>query len=572
MTCDIEFKNVSFQYEGSQSYALSEINLGISQGEIVLLTGPAGSGKTTLCSCINGLVPHYHNGKLSGEVLVRGYNTRRARIGGLSSLVGLVFQDPESQLVTASVIDEVAFGVENLGVPRQDIYERVTAALEATRLAGYEERDPHSLSGGEQQACVIAAIYAMHPEIYVMDEPLANLDPAGRAQVMRIVVEVARQRGKTLLLVEHSLEEVLPLVERVIVLDRGKIVRDGPVEQVLEAGDMPLVFTRPAVVRLANMLGFNPLPLSPESFYKELRQRKKLPQIPAPSPTPSLPPNGPALVEFQDVSYSYAHEEGRDRAISDVSLSIYEGEWVSILGRNGSGKTTLVRHIIGLLKPSHGKVVVLGKDVAETPTYELAKEVGFCFQNPNHQIVSFTVKDEMAFGLKAHNIDPEEIPQRIEEALAFVGMQDYLDFEVFDLGKGQKQRLALASVLTLRPRLLVIDEPTTGQDPQMATEIFEILKRLNQMGSTILTITHKIDLAAAYTRRAIVMGEGKVAFDGPVHMLLADLELMKLNSLDMPDTTKLATLLAPHGVSPWLVTYEDLAQAVDQMLEAPHVH
>jgi energy-coupling factor transport system ATP-binding protein len=572
MTYDIEFKDVSFQYEGSETYALREINLSISQGEIILLAGPAGSGKTTLCSCINGLVPHYHNGRLSGEVLVRGYNIQRARIGGLSSLVGLVFQDPESQLVTASVIDEVAFGVENLGVPRQEINERVATALQATRLTGYEERDPHSLSGGEQQACVIAAIYAMHPEIYVMDEPLANLDPVGRAQVIRIVVEVARQRGKTLLLVEHSLEEVLPLVERVIVLDQGRIVRDGPVEQVLKAGDLPQVFTRPAVVRLADRLAFNPLPLTPQDFYRELRQRHSLPEIRTPGPTPPPPSNGPLVIEFQDVSYSYTHEEGRDQAISDVNLAIHEGEWVSILGRNGSGKTTLVRHIIGLLKPGRGKVMVLGKDVAETPTYELAKEVGFCFQNPNHQIVSFTVKDEMAFGLKAHNIDPAEIPQRIEEALAFVGMQDYLNFEVFDLGKGQKQRLALASVLTLRPRVLVIDEPTTGQDPQMATEIFEILKSLNQMGSTILTITHKIDLAAAYTRRAIVMGDGKVTFDGPLHELLADQELMKLNSLDLPDTTKLATLLAPYGVSPWLVTYEDLAQAIDKMLEAPHVH
>lgn len=572
MTFDIEFKNVSFQYEGSQSYALRDINLCISPGEIVLLAGPAGSGKTTLCSCINGLVPHYHNGNLSGEVLVRGYNTRRARIGGLSSLVGLVFQDPESQLVTASVIDEVSFGVENMGVPREVIYQRAADALQATRLLGYEERDPHSLSGGEQQACVIAAIYAMHPEIYVMDEPLANLDPAGRAQVMRIVVEVARQRGKTLLLVEHSIEEVLPLVERVIVLDQGKIVRDGPVEQVLAAGDLHNIFTRPAVVRLADKLGFNPLPLTPEEFYKELRHKESLPNIQPPSPATPETPDGAVVIEFQDVSYSYAHEEGRDRAISDVSLSIYEGEWVSILGRNGSGKTTLVRHIIGLLKPSQGKVVVLGNDVAQTPTYELAKEVGFCFQNPNHQIVSFTVKDEMAFGLKAHNIDPGEIPRRIDEALAFVGMQDYLDFEVFDLGKGQKQRLALASVLTLRPRVLVIDEPTTGQDPQMATEIFEILKSLNQKGSTILTITHKIDLAAAYTQRAIVMGEGRVAFDGPINDLLSDMELMKANSLDLPDTTKLATLLSPHGVPPWLVTYEDLTQAVMQMLEESHVH
>ncbi|MCK4801920.1 MAG: ABC transporter ATP-binding protein, partial [Anaerolineales bacterium] len=244
MCFDVEFKNVTFTYEGAKQPALKEVNLTVSQGEIILITGPAGSGKTTLCSCINGLVPHFHEGELSGDVLVRKYNTINARVGGLASLVGMVFQDPESQLVTNSVIDEVAFGPENLGVPREEINQRVLEALKATRLEGYDEREPHTLSGGEQQACVIAAVFAMQPEIYVLDEPLANLDPEGKAQVLRVVVELAKQHGTTLILVEHALEEVLPLVDRVIVLNNGQIVRDGPVGEIIEAGDIPFVFTR----------------------------------------------------------------------------------------------------------------------------------------------------------------------------------------------------------------------------------------------------------------------------------------------------------------------------------------
>jgi energy-coupling factor transporter ATP-binding protein EcfA2 len=566
MDYDVEFQNVSFQYEGSSDFALRDINLTIAQGEIVLVTGPAGSGKTTLCSCINALVPHYHEGELSGDVIVRGYNTRRARIGGLASLVGMVFQDPESQLVTASVADEVAFGPENLGVPRADIDRRVTDALDATRLGGYEDRVPHSLSGGEQQACVIAAVYAMHPEIYVMDEPLANLDPAGRAQVLSLVVDVARERGKSLILVEHALEEVLPFVERVIVLDEGRIVRDGPVEDVLEAGDLSEVFTRPPVVRLAEQIGIRPLPLNPDAFYDALTAHYTLGTV----PPDRFPQRGnqrasEPVIELRDVSYAY---EADTPALDGVSLTIQDGELVAIMGRNGSGKTTLVRHIIGLLQPEAGTVTVLGKSVAETPTHELARDVGFCFQNPNHQLVAFNVRDEIAFGLKAHNVPEEEMEQRTREALEFVDMLDYINAEVFDLGKGQKQRLALASVLALNPRVLIIDEPTTGQDPHMTAEIFEIIERLNDMGTTVLMITHKVDYAATYAERAIVMQQGRVAYDGPMDGLLTDVELMQANSLDLPDTTKLALRLGDYGVPPWLVTPDDLALALDQIVEA----
>jgi len=569
MTDDIEFHNVSFRYEGAQAFALEGIDLRVPVGQIVLITGPAGSGKTTLSSCINGLIPHYHEGELTGEVLVRGYNTRRTRIGGLSSLVGLVFQDPESQLVTASVGDEVAFGPENLGVPRQEINQRVAAALDATRLKGYDERDPHSLSGGEQQACVIASIYAMHPEIYVMDEPMANLDPVGRAQVLQLVVDVAKRRGKTLVVVEHALEEVLPLVDRVVVLYRGRIVREGSVEEVMAAGDLPEVFTRPPIVRLAERVGIDGTILKPEAFYSALRSRYELGTI-QPDGSGSDPPiSTPAAIVIEGLSYSY---DGRNAALDGVDLRVGEGELVAILGRNGSGKTTLVRHMIGLLQAGSGRVTVLGKDVSVTPTHELARDVGFCFQNPNHQIVSFTVRDEMAFGLKAHGVDVSEHDQRIREALATVGLLDSLEAEVFDLGKGQKQRLALASVLTLRPRILIIDEPTTGQDPQMALEIFDIIKRLNDAGTTILIITHKIDYAAAYADRAVVMSFGRVSFDGSFRDLLGDIELMRANSLDLPDTTKLAVLLSKHGVPPWLATYAELEKAVDRLLEASRAH
>jgi energy-coupling factor transport system ATP-binding protein len=567
MEYDIEFRDVSFRYAGAQTDALGHIHLTIRPGEIVLITGPAGSGKTTLCSCINGLVPHYHEGELTGQVIVRSYDTRRARIGGLASLVGMVFQDPDSQLVTSSVIDEVAFGPENLGVPRPEINQRVAESLARTRLTGFEDREPHNLSGGEQQACAIAATYAMHPEIYVMDEPLANLDPAGRVQVLQVLIDVAKQRQKTLILVEHSLEEVLPLVDRVIVMDGGKIVSDGSVDEVLAGGDIPHVFTRPAMVRLAEAFGLDRRTFSAETFYMSLNARGPLGVIEsANGPAPVARAAGVPLIEFRNVHFAYKGQP----ALRGVDLTIYEGELVALLGRNGSGKTTLARHIIGLLQPSLGKVVVGGRDVAVTPTHELTQQIGFCFQNPNHQIVSFKVRDEMTFGLKAHNVDPAEFEERIDRALKLVDLEDVLDAEIFDLGKGQKQRLALASVLTLNPQILVIDEPTTGQDPQMTKEIFEIIKHLNDLGTTVLMITHRVDYAAAYAHRAIVMNRGEVAFDGPVLELIANEELMRANALELPDLTKLALQLRKHGVPPWTIQYEQLEAYLRQLVENSH--
>ena len=571
MPLDIKFDHVKFTYEGADSPALQDVNLSVSPGEIVLITGPAGSGKTTLCSCINGLVPHFHEGTLEGDVFVREYNTRKSRVGGLASIVGMVFQDPESQLVTNSVADEIAFGPENFGVPRDEINRRVSDALQATRLMGYDEREPHTLSGGEQQACVIAAVYALHPEIYVMDEPLANLDPEGKAQVLRVVVEIAKERGKTLVLVEHALEEVLPLVDRVIVMSAGRIVRDGPVDEVLKAGDIPFVFTRPPIVRLGEKYDLNPLPLSSGEFYDQFKSRYSPGNNPVQDQLKKTWNDGEQVIRIEGISFSYDSSTNHtDKVLHNVSLAVSAGEMIAILGRNGSGKTTLIRHIIGLLQPSEGQVYVLGMNVAETPTHELAKHVGFCFQNPSHQIVSFNVRDEITFGLKAHNVDPEEYEKRIHESLEFVNLLDYIDAEVFDLGKGQKQRLALASVLSLNPEILIVDEPTTGQDPRMVREIFEILKRLNRSGTTVLIITHQVDFAAAYAQRAIVLGEGSIIYDGAIKELLVKQELMRSSSLEMPETTRLASMMEVHGVPPWLVTMEELDNAISKLAAAAH--
>jgi len=564
MEYDIKFDQVSFRYTDSDTPALKDINLEIKTGEIVLITGPAGSGKTTLCSCINGLIPHYHEGDLEGKVTIGEYDTKNVRVGGLASIVGMVFQDPESQLVTNSVADEVAFGPENFGIPREKINKRVRKALKATRMTGYEDREPHTLSGGEQQSCVIAATYSMHPEIYVLDEPLANLDPQGRAKVLELVTDIASEFGKTMIIVEHALEEILPYVQRVIIMDKGTIVRDGSVESILENGDIKQVFKRPDITRLAQSIDLAGFPLKPEHLISAMQEKYQLRGVAQTMDHARGNGKGDPVIVMDNVSHRY---EAGVNALHEVSLSIHQGEFIALLGRNGSGKTTLVSHIIGLLKPTQGKVTVVGQNTMDTPTHILARHVGFCFQNPNHQIVSFTVKDEMEFGLKAHGIDESEYPDRIQRALEIVNMEEYADAEVFDLGKGQKQRIALASVLTLEPEMLVIDEPTTGQDPEMTYEIFEIINKLNQKGTTVLLITHKVDYAAMYAKRAILLNHGHIKFDGNIDDLLMDEALMQANSLELPDITRLAKQLGDYGVPANTVHYEDMENYLKQMVE-----
>jgi energy-coupling factor transporter ATP-binding protein EcfA2 len=562
---DIQFIDVSFTYEGAETPAIENINLKVRPGEVVLLTGPSGAGKTTLCSCLNGLVPHFHNGVLKGQVLVKDKNTKKTRVGVLSSLVGLVFQDPESQLISPTVADEIAFGPENLAVPRDEINKRVEMGLEVARLKGFEEREPHNLSGGEQQACAIAAIFAMYPEIYVMDEPTSNLDPLGTQHVLSMIVKVAKERGKTLLIAEHKFEEVLPLVDRVVVMDRGRIVRDDNVEDALNKGDIEHVFVRPPLVRLAEKLQLDVQPLTAEQFYSAFTQKYKLDGLTLGGDVRSAmgeEEKGEPVIEIKGLRHSY---DGANAALNGVDLTIRRGELISILGKNGSGKTTLVKHINGLLKPGGGSVVVLGQDTTQVTTAQLAKKVGFCFQNPNHQMITFVVKDELALGPKTLGLDKDEIERRSLEALEFVGMAGQMEGDVIALGKGQKQRLALASVLTMKPEILIIDEPTTGQDPQMTEDIFGIIRRLNESGTTVLIITHKFDYAAAYTERAVILAGGNIVYDGPMGPALMDEGLLSENSLAQPQITRLAAKLAAHNVPGDIVTVDQMYDILSKL-------
>lgn len=576
MEYSVTIDDVTFTYLDGEEPAIKNINLKVKKGEILMITGPSGAGKTTVCRLINGLIPHYFRGKFEGKVLVNEVDIKKATIGALSQTVGLLFQDPSSQLVCPTVMDEVAFGPENLGVEPAEIRHRVEDILKAVRLKGYEERNPHSLSGGEQQACALAAVMAMKPEIYVLDEPTSNLDPLGSHQVISLLVELSRREKKTMIIVEHKMEDLLPLVDRLVVMDNGKIILDGEVQKILENVEFmeKIGLKPPQVTLLASKLrkhvSLEKLPLTLEEgiaiFGKALRDTIKVKKMKA---TPQSQLNiaerrNKEVIKVEDLWHIY---QGGVTALRGVNLTIYEGEFVAIIGQNGSGKTTLVKHFNGLLKPTKGKVTVYGIDTNKASISELSKKVGYVFQNPDHQLCNETVKKELAFGPINLGFSTSEIEKRVANVAERLGLKDVLNEKPFSLSKGERHRVAVASILTMNPDVLIVDEPTTGQDYGMSKEMMEIFKAFHKDGKTVIVITHDMNLAAEYSERVIVLKEGEILCEGSPREVFLQTETLEKTYLKPPQITRLAQRLAEYGISGTVLTVDEMYNKLAQMME-----
>lgn len=461
----IEFRHFSFTYTGASEQALRDISFTIRQGECVLIHGPSGCGKSTLLMTLNGIIPSILHGKTEGDVLINGQSTAGHQTKELATMVGMVFQNPDNQLFAITVEEDVAFGPENLGREIGEIGKRVDTALESTGMAAFRRKQVHRLSGGQKQRTAIAGLCAMQPDILVFDEPTADLDPEGSREVIAMIDRLHRKERKTVVIVEHKTREVMPIVDRVVTLREGKVEQEIP--------------------------------------KKELDTRVFIPEYP--QLTNQERETGPPLLDIRKLCYTYP--DGT-QSLGPVSFSVNRGECIAVIGRNGSGKTTLTKCIKGLLKPASG-TIALYSSTDGSVVRDRARYIGYLFQNPDHQIVTDQVEREIAIGLAGRT--DAEIKRITRESLERVNLLSLSGRDPCTLSRGERQRLAFASVFALDPNIIIFDEPTTGQDPENLEAIMGALEMMKQQGKTILMVTHDHELAHAYADRIIRMEDGKAA-------------------------------------------------------------
>ena len=576
MPPDILIQNLFYAYPPAREGAdpasvLRGVSFEVGRGEFVALLGRVGAGKTTLCMALNGLVPHATGGIFRGDVFILGQNSKTRAIADLARTVGLVFQDPESQLTQMRVEDEVAFGPENLGVPAAEIEERVTWALNAVGLADYRDRSPLLLSGGEQQRLAIAAMLAMRPQVLVLDDPTASLDPAGKAAVFRVLAELRRVHEITIFMATQELERIARFADRILVLHGGEIARQGPPADLF--ADVPRLqewgLGAPQVAELGHLLaqrtGKRCRFVSMADAYTQLRRQARQAHVKKPH-APPVEPAAPRPNPFADrgqvvlehVSYTYG--DGTV-GLQDVSLSLAAGEFVALLGPNGSGKTTLAKHLDGLLKPTEGRVLVERSDTRKTRVAELARRVGYAFQNPDHQIFAPTVKEEIAFGPRNQGLPAAIVAQRVAEALDRFRLTPHAHLPPALLGLGQRRQVALAAIIASQPQVLILDEPTGGLDERSKQELMEVVTAFNVLGRTIVLITHDMRLVAEYADRAIVLLNGRLLYDGAPRELFGRPDVLAQAGLALPPVARLAERLSAEGMAAGVLTLAEFVAA-----------
>ena len=546
----ISFKNFSFQYRAQKKPTLKEINLDIYPGERVLIAGPSGCGKSTLAGCINGLNPFSNPGECSGELIVDGVDAPKSSIFQLSAYVGTVLQDPDGQFIGLTVGEDIAFALENSCMPQDEMHEITRHAAELVGIQDHLDYAPHELSGGQKQRVSLAGVMVDQVKILLFDEPLANLDPATGKQAIELIDEIQEKTDTTVVIIEHRLEDVLWRdVDRIVLMGDGKILADLHPDELLSTRLLeengirePLYLTalRYAGVELAPAKK----PAHVDSVVIDKADRKKMTDWFWSRPAAEAEKEHEPLLEVRNLTFGY---ERGSQTLRDVSLTIHKGEMVSIVGKNGAGKSTFSKLVCGFETPDSGEILFQGRDLLQENIRHRAKHIGYVMQNPNQMISKTMIFDEVALSLRNMGKSEEEIREKVEETLKVCGLFPFRNWPVSALSFGQKKRVTIASVLVQDPELIILDEPTAGQDFHHYTEIMEFLRGLNEKGVTVVMITHDMHLMLEYTPRALVFADGRLIADRSAAAVLCDPQLIRQAALK---ETSLFTLANQLGISP----------------------
>ncbi|MFN8523672.1 MAG: ABC transporter ATP-binding protein [Chloroflexota bacterium] len=554
----IRVDRLGFRYVGRRRPTLLDVSFDLVRGESILVLGPSGCGKSTLALCLNGAIPHSVFGDLTGTVTVDGLDTRTAPMSALAQRVGVVFQDPEAQFCMLTVADEVAFGLENVAVPREEMDSRIDAALAQVGLLDRREERIERLSGGQKQRLALACVLALRPAVLVLDEPTAQLDPEGAAELISLIGRLREGGEHALVLIEHRLDEVMHLVDRVLVLDReGRTVADGPPRVVLGEHGRALSEQGvwiPQVTEMALAIESEPpasvtgVPLTVDEAALLGTRQPELRAVVERATATARSARGASstLIEVRDLSFRYP--AAQSKTIQEVSLAIGAGELVAIVGANGAGKSTLARLMAGILPAPPGAIRLDRADLAALPRREAARQVGYVFQYPEHQFVGRTVLDDVAYGMRVAGVGEALARERARDMLADFGLTHLELAHPFTLSHGEQRRLSVAAMLVLGQRLLILDEPTFGQDRRNAHMLLDKLEALADGGKAVVMISHDMRAVAERARRALVMANGRVVFDGEPNELFADRALLRRASLRQPPVWELMERLRGAAV------------------------
>ena len=553
----IEVRDLHYTYPNAKSPALKGVDLTVNKGEFILLTGPSGCGKTTFCRTLNGLIPHFYNGELEGEVTVNNLNIRDNPTYKLSQHVGLVFQNPDNQIFSLTVEKDVAFGLENQGVPKQEMVESIDWALKMTGIEHLRERATHELSGGQKQRLAIASILAMKPKILVLDEPTSFLDPLGAEHAFRVLDTLNQEYDITIILIEHRVDLAVRYADRAIIFNDGVVANSGSPEDVFSQEETRLMGVAvPKTIVFYQKLKQRGIrlespPLSPEMLVNQLEPYiyKHSPKVETAHTRQYVDGNKTRfqmdpIIEIQDLHFSYPNGIN---AVDGISLSIHKGEFIAIMGENGAGKTTLVKHFNGLLRPSKGHIKVDGDDISSMSVAALSRKVGLVFQNPDDQLFSENVEDEIGFALHNFGFSKEVVEKRVDWALNLLDIERYRSSSPFILSGGERKRVALGSVLAWDPEIVVLDEPTIGQDYAQKERLIHFLMQLRTQGKTTIIVTHDVEFVAECKPRIVLMAKGKIIADGPIKEIITNEYALKKASVAPPEITKIFSLLKDRG-------------------------